>query len=139
MARRLRARVAKSGRAAEVVEAPAEAIPFNDATFDTVVATLVLCSVRDPAAALRAVARVLKPGGQLIFIEHVRAESPRLGRWQDRLQPLQSFLFGGCHPNRPTAQMLAQSPLEIAQLRRTTMPSVAGPLVRPLIIGVARR
>ena len=139
MAKRLRAQVAESGRAnVEVVEAGAESLPFGDGEFDTVIATLVFCTIPDPPAALAEVARVLKPGGRMLFMEHVRARSPRRARWQDRLNPVQSKLFGGCNLNRPTADAIEFSPLHLEELRRDRMPRTAGPLVEPMIVGVAR-
>ncbi|HEX8053573.1 MAG TPA: class I SAM-dependent methyltransferase [Thermoleophilaceae bacterium] len=139
MAKRLRAQLAESGRSgAEVVEAGAEALPFGDDEFDTVVATLVFCTIPDPRAALDEVARVLRPGGRMLFLEHVRAHSPRRARWQDRLNPVQNLLFGGCNLNRPTAATLEASPLEVEELRDDRMPRVGGPLVEPMIVGSAR-
>src|SRR3954470_11804976 len=85
MCARLARRVARSGRDATGGAARAEALPFPDGAFDTVVSTLVLCTVEDPDAAVREVRRVLAPGGRLLFVEHVRASAPRLARWQDRL------------------------------------------------------
>ena len=142
MAKRLREHVerARPGGTAnvEVVEAGAEALPFGDGEFDTVTATLVLCTVPDPRAALSEVARVLKPGGQLLFMEHVRADSPRRARWQDRLNPVQNALFGGCNLNRATADTIEFSPLRLEELRRDRMPRIGGPLVEPMIVGTAR-
>jgi len=74
---------------------PAERLPVDDDSIDTVVATLVLCTIPDPAAALAEIRRVLKPGGTMVFFEHVRADDPRLARWQDRVQPAWSFFAGG--------------------------------------------
>ena len=74
-----------SGRRARVVDAPAEQLPFADGSVDTVVSTLVLCTVDAPDLALREIPRVLQEDGQLLFIEHVRSDSPRLAGWQDRL------------------------------------------------------
>ena len=103
MAKRLKAKLAGSGgRRVDVLEAPAERLPFEDDSFDTAVATLVLCTIPDPSAALVEAARVLRPGGQLLFIEHVRAEGPGLARWQDRLEKPWRFLGDGCHCNRDT-------------------------------------
>jgi ubiquinone/menaquinone biosynthesis C-methylase UbiE len=139
MAKRLRKHLAETGRqGVEVVDAGAEALPFADDEFDTVIATLVFCTVPDPNAALAEVARVLKPDGRMLFMEHVRSESGRKGRWQDRLNPLQNFFFGGCNLNRPTADTISASPLQIETLRQDSMPSEAGPLVEPMIVGSAR-
>jgi ubiquinone/menaquinone biosynthesis C-methylase UbiE len=139
MAKRLRAQVAESDRInVEVVEAGAESLPFGPDEFDTVVATLVLCTVPDPGAVLSEVARVLKPDGRLLFMEHVRAHSPRRARWQDRLNPVQNRLFGGCNLNRPTAETIRSSPLQVEELRDDSMPRTAGPLVEPMIVGSAK-
>lgn len=85
-----------------LVRASAEALPFKDGAFDTVVSGLVFCSVTDPAAALAEVRRVLAPRGALRMLEHVRSRSRFWGRVQDRLQPAWTWLAGGCHPNRDT-------------------------------------
>jgi ubiquinone/menaquinone biosynthesis C-methylase UbiE len=139
MAKRLRGQVEESGRSGvEIVEAGAESLPFGDDEFDTVIATLVFCTIPDPEGALREIARVLKPDGRMLFMEHVRADTARRARWQDRLNPVQNFLFGGCNLNRPTAETLRSSPLAIEQLRADEMPKEAGPLVRPMIVGSAR-
>ena len=139
MAKRLRAQVEEAGRAGvEVSEAGAESLPFPDDTFDTVIATLVFCTIPDPDAALREIARVLKPGGRMLFLEHVRADSGGRGRWQDRLNPVQKLLFGGCNLNRSTAEAIRSSPLEVEEVREDEMPKEAGPLVRPMIVGSAR-
>ena len=142
MARRLGARLAATPpvASAEVVEAPAERLPVDDASVDTVVSTLVLCTVPDPTAALAEAARVLRPGGRFLFLEHVRSESsPRLAAWQDRLERPWGWIAGGCHPNRDTAATLEASTLKIERLERLKMPPSAGPMVRPLIRGIARR
>jgi ubiquinone/menaquinone biosynthesis C-methylase UbiE len=106
MLRRARPRRAAAAVPAALVQAPAEALPFADAVFDTVLATFVLCTVADPAAALREARRVLRPGGALRFLEHVRAPSARLAAFQDWVQPLWSRLFAGCHPNRDTLAVI---------------------------------
>jgi ubiquinone/menaquinone biosynthesis C-methylase UbiE len=136
MAKRLRAKLAGSGRPATVVEAPAEELPFDDAGFETVVSTLVLCTVPDQAAALSEAARVLKPGGRLLFIEHVRAEDPGLARWQDRLEKPWRFLGDGCHCNRDTVAAIAVSPLLLGNVERGSLPK-APVIVRPLVHGEA--
>jgi len=123
--------------AAEVIEAPAESLPFEDDSFDTVALTLVLCTVPDPPAALREIARVLKPGGRFLFLEHVRADDAKLARWQDRLHG-PWYLFGdGCHCNRDTLGTIEASPLTVEHSETGSLPK-AVPLVRPLLRGAAR-
>jgi ubiquinone/menaquinone biosynthesis C-methylase UbiE len=138
MAKRLRQKVAESGRAAQVVIAPAERLPFEDARFDTVVATLMLCTASNPAAVLREVSRVLRPGGALLFLEHVRADDERLARWQDRLEKPWGYVGAGCHPNRDTLAAIEASGLAVESVERGRLPK-APPLVRPLISGRATR
>jgi ubiquinone/menaquinone biosynthesis C-methylase UbiE len=141
MARRLRERLARDPGAAgnsSVVETSAEDLPFDDGSFDVVVATLVLCTVPDQARALAEARRVLVEGGRLLYIEHVRSHRPGLGRWQDRFERPWGFFAAGCHPNRPTDQALADAGFWIDSLEREKLPK-APPIVRPLIRGVARR
>ena len=138
MARRLHDKVAASGRKAEVVLAPGERLPFEDDRFDTVVATLVLCTASDPETVLREVARVLRPGGRLLFLEHVRSDDPKLARWQDRFEGPWQYLAAGCHPNRDTLATIRRSGLAVDDVERERFPK-APPLVRPLISGRATR
>jgi ubiquinone/menaquinone biosynthesis C-methylase UbiE len=84
----------------ELIEGSAEAIPLEDNSVDTVVTTWTLCSIPDAARALREMHRVLRPGGQLLFVEHGRAPDPSVRWWQDRLTPAWKRLGGGCHLNR---------------------------------------
>jgi ubiquinone/menaquinone biosynthesis C-methylase UbiE len=136
MARALERRVERLGRPADVYRAPAEALPFADDSFDTVVSTLVLCTVQDQALALSEIARVLRPGGRLLFVEHLRSEAKLLGRWQDRLErPWAAFAFG-CHCNRRTLDLLATSPLTIERSEFASWHGMPA-LVRPLTIGSA--
>jgi ubiquinone/menaquinone biosynthesis C-methylase UbiE len=131
----LERRVARSGRPAQVLPASAEALPFADATFDTVVSTMVLCTVQDAAAAIAETRRVLKPGGRLLFVEHVRAQSVRLARWQDRLARPWAVFAQGCRCNLQTEALLARG-LRLERVTRAHwrgMPAV----VRPLIVGEA--
>jgi ubiquinone/menaquinone biosynthesis C-methylase UbiE len=137
MQRRLRRRRDAGGRSAEVVQAPAERLPFDDASFDTAVLTLVLCTVPNPAAALAEVSRVLRPGGRLLFLEHIRSTEPRVARWQDRLERPWRFIGDGCHCNRDTLATIEASPLTVEHLERDLLPK-SPPIVRPLIVGSAR-
>ncbi|HEX2360284.1 MAG TPA: class I SAM-dependent methyltransferase [Solirubrobacterales bacterium] len=141
MATRLRDRIRQEGTAAEqvtVIESGAEELPFDDGSFDTVVSTLVLCTVPDPDRALAEMRRMLVEGGALLFLEHVRSESRRLAWWQDRLERPWGFIAGGCHPNRPTHDALANAGFQIEQLDHEAFPKALF-IVRPLIRGVARR
>ena len=161
--RRLRHRARHTRPDAQTVSAQAQSLPFPDATFDTVVATLVLCSVPNQADALAELGRVLRPGGVLVFIEHVRSDEHhlarrqvrrpggvlafikhvrsdehRLARRQDRWRPAWRAVAGGCEPNRTTAAAIEAAGFELTELRHGRMP--AGPsIVRPLAIGVATR
>jgi ubiquinone/menaquinone biosynthesis C-methylase UbiE len=136
MLKRLEEKLSASGREASVIQSPAEKLPFPDDSFDTAVFTLVLCTVPDPAAALAEAARLLRPGGKLLFLEHVRSEDPGLARWQDRLEGPWHFLGDGCHCNRDTAANIEASPFEIERVEKGELPK-APPLVRPLIQGQA--
>jgi ubiquinone/menaquinone biosynthesis C-methylase UbiE len=141
MAERLRERLTAEGTAAgrpSVTEAPAEDLPFDDGSFDVVVATLVLCTVEDPGRAVAEARRVLVEDGRLLYIEHVRSSRPGLARWQDWLQRPWGWFAGGCHPNRATDQLLAGAGFWIDSIDRDSLPK-APPIVRPLIRGVARR
>jgi SAM-dependent methyltransferase len=136
MAKQMRRKLAETGADAELVEAPAERLPFEDASFDTAVFTLVLCTVPNPRAALAETARILKPGGRLLFVEHVRADDPGLARWQDRLERPWRFLADGCHCNRDTVATIEASPLTVEHVEHDRLPK-APPLVRPLVRGTA--
>lgn len=136
MARRLAKHLRERSRSAELVEAGAEELPLPDGQFDTVVSTLVLCTVADPLRALREVWRVLKPGGQLLFIEHVRSEEPRLAKWQDRLNGLNRIVAHGCNCNRSTLDAIEQAGFTIRSLEKGQL-AKAPPFVRPLITGAA--
>lgn len=136
MARRCETKLKGHELPARVVLAAAEDLPFPAQSFDAVVATLVLCTVEDPARALAEVQRVLRPGGTLVFLEHVRAEEPRLARWQDRLHGVQVRLGHGCHCNRPTLQSILDAGFSVDELRHDRMRRTL-PVLAPLIAGVA--
>jgi ubiquinone/menaquinone biosynthesis C-methylase UbiE len=115
----------------------AERLPFADASFDTVVFTKTLCTVKDVTTALKEAARVLRPGGRLLVLEHVRSHDPRLARWQDRLAPMQRLFSNGCNPNRDTSRAIQQAGFEFDWLEQFDEPKMPLPIVRPLILGSA--
>src|SRR5437879_6782312 len=114
---------------AKVLRAPAEDLPFEDDSFDVAVSTLVLCGVSDQPRALRELRRVLRPGGQLLFIEHVRSDEDRLAHWQDRLNALNRFMVG-CECNRPTLAAIQAAGFGVTHVVHQTMPKVPA-FVRP--------
>jgi ubiquinone/menaquinone biosynthesis C-methylase UbiE len=132
---RLSKAAASSALSPSVVQAPAEKLPFADDSFDTVVSTLVLCTVGDVPATLAEIRRVLRPGGKLLLIEHVQAaEGKKLRAAQNKLHdPWKSFACG-CHCNLDTDQLLAAAGFDTVPLQRATW-KLMPPLVRPLIVG----
>ena len=136
MRSRLERTLSRSGRRARLVDASAERLPFADRSVDTVVSTFVLCTVDAPDLALREIARVLRPDGQLLFIEHIRSESPRLACWQDRMVGPWRRVARGCRCNRATAELIPTCGLQLVQARRATWHGMP-PIVRPLIAGRA--
>jgi SAM-dependent methyltransferase len=139
MTSQLREKLARSGKAAEisVVEAPGEDLPFPDSSFDTVAVTLVLCTVPDQAGTLAEIKRVLAPGGQLLFLEHVRSHSPGLAKWQDRLEGPWRFLADGCHCNRDTVSAIGTAGFHLSDVEEGSLPKMP-PIVKPLATGSAR-
>jgi ubiquinone/menaquinone biosynthesis C-methylase UbiE len=131
MVRRLERRIREHASLAKVLRAPAEDLPFEDDTFDVAVSTLVLCGVSDQPRALRQVRRVLRPGGQLLFIEHVRSDDARLARRQDRMNPV-NRLMACCDCNRPTLTSIQEAGFTVTQVEHLTwqkVPSFASPLI----------
>jgi SAM-dependent methyltransferase len=137
MRRRLARRLQRHERVARIVDAPAERLPLADASVDTVVSTLVLCTVDDPERALGEIARVLRPDGQLLFIEHVRASSRFLAACQEKLlEPWRRF-GGGCRCNQSTVELMRACgfAVEADDVVWRGMP----PIVHPLAVGRATR
>ena len=100
----------------EVVDSGAEAMPFGDGRFETVVSTLSLCSIPDRAAALREIRRVMRPGGRLLLLEHGRSPDERVARWQRRLNPIQRRFAAGCVLDVPVRAELQEAGFEVADL-----------------------
>lgn len=128
-----------SGRSITFVAADVARLPFADESFDAVVATLLLCSVPDPAGAIAEMKRVLVPGGRFVFLEHVGAEARTSRRtWQGRIEPVWKHLAGNCHLTRDTARTLQEGGFESVELRRESMRK-ALPFLRPTVRGIARK
>jgi SAM-dependent methyltransferase len=137
--RQLHRRVPDAAVPVEVVDAAAERLPFPDGGFDTAVSTLVLCSVDDPRRCAKELHRVLRPGGMLVLVEHVRTSA---GGWrrvaQDASVPFWRLFVGGCRTNRPTIDTLRSAGFEVTELRRFNPPHV--PFVMfPFVVALARR
>ena len=123
-------------REVEIVAWEAELLACDAASFDAVVCTLVLCSVRDPKQSLEEIRRVLRPGGKLCFLEHVAAEDPSRLAWQRRAEPLWKVVAGNCHLCRDTAGSIETAGFAFEKITRESARK-ALPIVRPTIRGVA--
>jgi len=124
---------------AELLSAPCESLPFPDATFDAVVSTLLLCSVPDPSRALSEVHRVLRPGGTLVFLEHVAAtDAPGRLAWQRRIEPFWKRIAGNCHLTRHTGETIRAAGFLVEHETRESMRK-AMPFLRPTVRGLARK
>ena len=135
MLRRLQKKTQEQAPLSKILRAPAEDLPFEDDSFDTVVSTLVLCGVDDQARSLREIRRVLRPGGRFLFLEHVRSDDPALARFQDRMNWL-NRLTVQCDCNRPTLSTIETTGFTVARLEQLEFPK-APRFVRPLIVGAA--
>jgi ubiquinone/menaquinone biosynthesis C-methylase UbiE len=138
MRKRAEARARLLGRAdVRLIDAPVENLPFADASFDTVVATLLLCSVRDPAAALASIRRLLRPGGRFLFLEHVAAEeNPGRLAWQKRIEPFWKIIGDNCHLTRRTLKSIESAGFSLETVTHASMRK-ALPFLRPTIRGIA--
>jgi ubiquinone/menaquinone biosynthesis C-methylase UbiE len=122
----------------EVREGNAHRLDFPDASFDTVIFSLVLCTIPDPARALAEARRVLRPGGEIRFYEHVRAEDPALAQRQDRWERPWKAFNQGCHPNRDSVAEIERAGFEVRELKRFDQVAKGMPkIVRPHVIGSA--
>jgi ubiquinone/menaquinone biosynthesis C-methylase UbiE len=136
MLQRLERKVRERSPRPTVLRAPAEDLPFEDDTFDVAVSTLVLCGVDDQPRALRELRRVLRPGGRLLFLEHVRSDDAKLARFQDRMNGINRFIVG-CDCNRPTLRSIEVAGFTVTHLEdAATLPKVPK-FVRPAIVGTA--
>jgi ubiquinone/menaquinone biosynthesis C-methylase UbiE len=135
MLKRLQQRVDQSGRTATVLRAPAEDLPFDDERFDVVVSTLVLCGVDDQPRALREARRVVRPGGHLLFMEHVRSDDPRLAHKQDRLNWFNRLVVL-CNCNRPTLETIRSAGFDPADVVHSELPKSPA-FARPMVVGDA--
>ena len=133
MIHRAEQRMVEVGHAMPLQQAVAESLPFEDETFDSVLVTLSLCSVQDPAQVLGEVRRVLVPGGVFVFSEHVRPAGRVWGWLADSVTPVWRRTFAGCHPNRLTRETIEGSGLEIETISRRRMGGL------PTISGIARK
>lgn len=106
----------------ELVQRSAEELPFGDASVDTVVVTWTLCSIPDPARALREMRRVLRPAGRLFFVEHGLSPDARVRAWQDRINPIWKRLAGGCNVNRKIDDLIRSAGFEIGELQTEYLP-----------------
>ena len=122
---------------AEFVRASAEALPFEDDSFDTVVATLVFCTVSEPEQAISEMKRVLRPGGAWLFIEHIRSDRPTIGRIQDRLRRPWAAVADDCQCNRRTIEMMKAGGFEV-EIKSVADKALMPPVARPIVAGVAR-
>lgn len=127
MHRKARQRMQAAGLEVELLDLPAERIPMEDASFDTVLMTFTLCTIPDAVSALQEMRRVLKPQGRLLFCEHGKAPDASVRRWQDRLTPLWKPIAGGCHLNRDIPGLLAEGGFRVEEMEQLYLP---GP--RPL-------
>jgi ubiquinone/menaquinone biosynthesis C-methylase UbiE len=135
MMRRLERAAREQHPSAQVVRAPAEDLPFDDHSFDVAVSTLVLCGVDDQPRALRELRRVLRPGGRLLFLEHLRSGDPGTARLQDRMNWLNRLVVC-CDCNRPTLDTIRGAGFTITQVEHTALPK-APKFISPMIVGSA--
>ncbi len=133
MLKQARRRIGEAPARVVLVRGVGERLPFPDAVFDTAIAALVLCTVDDPHAVVGEIQRVLRPGGRLLLMEHVRASDETLARWQDRLQPLWSLCNGGCRLNRTTLETVSEAGFRFEAMEQygfAVLPHIQGQAVK---------
>lgn len=133
-----RAAAAERGIAADIQGGVGEAMPFADASFDTVVTTFTLCSVTDQAAVLSEVRRVLRPGGTALFLEHGAAPDAGVAKWQRRIEPIWKRIGGNCHLTRPITSSYETAGFAVDKLGEGFMPKSPRPMAW-VEYGTARR
>jgi ubiquinone/menaquinone biosynthesis C-methylase UbiE len=140
MRERARRRLSDLALPIDLRQASAEELPFEDDSFDTVVGTLVMCSVPRPSKALAEIQRVLKPRGEYRFYEHVRYRHPFGAFAQDLVLPVWRWFGAGCHPNRDTARVIREAGFEVVQSEYSKPFPPIPPMIfsRPHLKGVAR-
>ncbi|MBN2799170.1 MAG: methyltransferase domain-containing protein [Deltaproteobacteria bacterium] len=136
MSKHIAARLQQSGRDAQIVQAPAEALPFEDGSVDTVICTLVLCTVQDPARAVAEIRRVLKPDGQLLFMEHVLHQGRVGAAIQRAVEPVWLLTSDGCHLTRDSLRVIEEGGFEVVELAKDAI-CVSPPPLFPLVRGRA--
>ena len=138
MARKIERKLGPASPPVRIVPAPAEALPFEDESFDTAVSTVCLCTVPDQQRALAEVRRVLRPGGRFLFLEHVRSADPRMARRQDRLNPVWRAVTNGCNCNRATLEAIEQAGFTVEAVERGELPKQPS-WVKPYVLGRAAK
>jgi ubiquinone/menaquinone biosynthesis C-methylase UbiE len=114
-------RVAQRALRVDYIGLDGEHLPLDDDSVDGALSTWTLCTIPDAHRALTEIRRVLRPGGSLHFLEHGRSPDPEIARWQDRITPVQRRVAGGCHPNRPIADLVTDAGFDVTRIDRYYM------------------
>lgn len=136
---RARRKAARFGVEVQTLAQRAERLPIEEDSCDAVVFTCALCTIGDPAAALREARRVLRPSGRLFVFEHVRARDAGLAAWQDRITPLWRTISGGCHPNRDTRAAIEAAGFQFESVEEFAEKRIPIPIVQPQLLATARK